>query len=223
MKIRTPLHAAHPGTRISEGCPWPLRAEGAPQGHREENNHLYLYLYIYINIYIYIASVLWLVMLCGSCCAGSPEFLAFCWFWHVLACFSTFWCCQCNFCCSLLIFIFRQFLTYVWFFLLLPNLSLRSFFNGKIAHICGAVAFILAFSLLPLCKYTTKGSTMCTANKNKPACSDTWRSDSQACSVPKALQQRSLEMRKWQYVDDHHPSPSYSCRRRRLKAHKAPL
>ena len=27
-------------------------------------------------------------------------------------------------------------------FLLLPNLSLRSFFNDKIAHICGAVAFI---------------------------------------------------------------------------------
>ena len=36
-------------------------------------------------------------MLCGSCCAGSPEFLAFCWFWHVLACVSAFWCCQCNF------------------------------------------------------------------------------------------------------------------------------
>jgi len=165
-------------------------------------------------------------------------------FWHVLACFSTFWCCQCNFCCLLLIFIFRQFLTYVWFFLLLPNLSLRSFFNDKIAHICGAVAFIpggllsscaamhaafprllhaSAFSLLPLCKDTTKGSTMCTANKNKPACSDPWRSDSQACSVTKALQQRSLEMRTWQYVDDYSPSPSYSCRRRRLKAHKAPL
>ena len=67
-------------------------------------------------------------MLCGSCCAGSPEFLAFCWFWHVLACFSTFWCCQCNFCCLLLIFISRQFLTYVWFFLLLPNLSFAFFF-----------------------------------------------------------------------------------------------
>ena len=50
-----------------------------------------------------------------------------------------------------------------------------------------------AFSLLLLCKYTRKGSTMCTANKNKPACSDPWRSDSQACSVPKAL-------RKWQYI-----------------------
>ena len=80
-----------------------------------------------------------------------------------------------------------------------------------------------AFSLLPLCKDTTKGSTMCTANKNKPACSDPWRSDSQTCSVTKALQQRSLEMRTWQYVDDHYPSPSCSCHRTRLKAHKAPL
>ena len=36
MKIRTPLLRSTPGTRISEGCPWPLRAEWAPQGHREE-------------------------------------------------------------------------------------------------------------------------------------------------------------------------------------------
>ena len=206
--------------------------------------YIFTYIYIYICIYLYITSFLWLVMLCGSCCAGSPEFLAFYCFSHVLACFSIFWCCQCNFCCLLLIFIFRQFLTYVWFFCCCPTFPCVLFFNDKIAHICGAVAFIpggllsscaamhaafprllhaSAFSLLPLCKDTTKGSTMCTANKNKPACSDPWRSDSQACSVTKALQQRSLEMRTWQYVDDHYPSPSCSCHRTRLKAHKAPL
>ena len=35
MEICTPLQAAHPGTRISEGWPWPLR-EWAPQGNKEE-------------------------------------------------------------------------------------------------------------------------------------------------------------------------------------------
>ena len=151
MKIRTPLHAAHPGTRMSEGCPWPLRAEGTPQGHREENNHLYLYLFFYLYLYLYLYLSIYNIF---SLTCNAVRFIL-CWFtgvligfngilWisHVLACFSIIWCCQCNFCCWLLIFIFRQFLTYVWFFLLLPNLSLRSFFNDQIAHICGAVAFI---------------------------------------------------------------------------------
>ena len=85
MKIRTPLHAAHPGTRISEGCPWPLRAEGAPQGHREENNHLYLYIYIY-NIYK--------SSICPLTC-NAVRFML-CWFTGVfgillvLACFGLF-------------------------------------------------------------------------------------------------------------------------------------
>ena len=184
-------------------------------------------------------------MLCGSCCAGSPEFLAFCWFWHVFGLFFHFLMLSMQFLLLASHFHFPSVLDLCVILSVVaqPFLCVL-FFNDKIAHICGAVAVIpggllsscaamhaafprllhaSAFSLLPLCKYTTKGSTMCTANKNKPACSDPWWSDSQACSVPKSLQQRSLEMRTWQYVDDHYPSPSCSCHRTRLKAHKGPL
>ena len=147
-------------------------------------------------------------MLCGSCCAGSPGSLAFCWF----ACFGFlfhFLMLSMQFLLLASHFHFPSVLDLCVIFSVVANLSFAFFFNDKIAHICGAVAFIpggllsscaamhaafprllhaSAFSLLPLCKDTTKGSTMCTANKNKPACSDPWRSDSQACSVPKALQ-----------------------------------
>ena len=171
---------------------------------------------IYLSIYIYKYSI------CPLTC-NAVRFML-CWFTGVfgillvLACFGLlfhFLMLSMQFLLLASHFHFPSVLDLCVIFLLLPNLSLRSFFNDKIAHICGAVAFIpggllsscaamhaafprllhaSAFSLLPLCKDTTKGSTMCTANKNKPACSDPWRSDSQACSVPKALQHPSTKI-----------------------------
>ena len=100
---------------------------------------------IYLSIYIYIYKY----SICPLTC-NAVRFML-CWFTGVfgillvLACFGLlfhFLMLSMQFLLLASHFHFPSVLDLCVIFLLLPNLSLRSFFNDKIAHICGAVAFI---------------------------------------------------------------------------------
>ena len=99
-----PLHAAHPGTRNSEVCPWPMRAEWAPQGNKEENKSDNICLLTF-------NAVLVRKRFCHFLDFGLYFFSIF----DAVQCFSVS---GCSFS-----YMFRQFLTCVWIFLL----SLRRF------------------------------------------------------------------------------------------------
>ena len=121
-----PLHAAHPGTRSSEVCPWPLRAEWAPQENREEKKSCNICLSTFNAV---------LVMLC--------------WFTRgvgillILACFSFFLMLSMQFLLLASHFHVRSVLDLrVWFFCCCPAFPCVLFCDDKIAHICGAVASI---------------------------------------------------------------------------------
>ena len=129
------------------------------------------------------------------------------------------------FCKWLLILSFRQFLTCV-FFHLLPRLfciflcrRLRTF-AARLLYIQGGLqiqCFLHAPALVSkLFQVRRRKHNVHGTQKHKPACGDPWRGDSQACSV---LNKKYL---KRQFVDDHHPSPSYTATERDYRRTKPP-
>ena len=113
MKVHMPLHAAHPGTRNSEVCPWPLRAEWAPQGNKEENKSDNICLLTF-------NAVLVRKRFCHFLDFGLYFFSIF----DAVQCFSVS---GCSFS-----YMFRQFLTCVWIFLLSLRRSLHCFMKTRV-------------------------------------------------------------------------------------------